>query len=253
MTLTGMPAAASAAIAARRRSGAAARGSMLRASSRSSVVTDRATLTRPFSRHRREEIDVAHDERRFRHDADGMIGARQHLEQRAHDPVLAFDRLVGVGIGADRDRLRLVAGGGELAFEQGRCALFHEQPQLEIEPRRKPHIGVGRTGEAVGAAVLAAAIGVDRAVEGNVGQIVTGDDGLRPFERDFRLERLELFAGTPAVVELFARLALERPLSLVRAPAAAPLRRVEAFGDRRRLMARIDGRKGSCRVRGAGP
>jgi hypothetical protein len=39
-----MPAAASAAIASRRRSGVAARGSMRRASPRSSVVTDTATM-----------------------------------------------------------------------------------------------------------------------------------------------------------------------------------------------------------------
>ena len=46
---TGMPALASAAMASSRRDGVAARGSMRRASLRSSVVTEMATCARPFS------------------------------------------------------------------------------------------------------------------------------------------------------------------------------------------------------------
>src|SRR5262249_7578363 len=61
--------------------------------------------------------------------------------------------------------------------------------------------GVGRPREAIDAAVLAAAIGIDRAVEGNVGGIVAGDDlgggivGHGGFERGQFLETL------PAVIE----------------------------------------------------
>ena len=47
MTVVGTPAAESCLSASSRRSGVAARGSMARASLRSSVVTDSATLTRP--------------------------------------------------------------------------------------------------------------------------------------------------------------------------------------------------------------
>ena len=49
ITLVGMPAAASVSMVASRFSGVAARGSIARASLRSSVVTEIATLTRPRS------------------------------------------------------------------------------------------------------------------------------------------------------------------------------------------------------------
>src|SRR2546423_14177638 len=58
-----------------------------------------------------------------------------------------------------------------------------------------------RAREAVDAAVLAAAIGIDRAVEGNIRRIVAGDDAACCIDRDRRLERRQLFELLPAVVE----------------------------------------------------
>ena len=77
---------------------------------------------------------------------------------------------------------------------------------LEIEPGGEAHIGVGRPGVAIEAAVLAAAIGVDRAVERDVGRLVAGDDrpGLLPGH--LGRERLGRLVARPAVVELLAPL-----------------------------------------------
>ncbi|MHC2633141.1 hypothetical protein ACVME5_005795 [Bradyrhizobium liaoningense] len=158
--------------------------------------------------HPGQNVDVAHHQRRFGDDADGMAGAFQHLEDSAHDLSLALDRLVGVGVGADRDHPGFVAGGGELLLEQRRRLGLHEQLRLEIQPRREAEIGMRRSGEAVDAAVLAAAIGIDRAVEADVWGIVAGDHLARGVDTDTGLERRQLFQALPAVIESDARLGL---------------------------------------------
>src|SRR5208282_6109976 len=57
---------------------------------------------------------------------------------------------------------------------------------------------------AVNAAVLAAAIGIDRLRERNVRRIVARDNAFRVFDGDVRLERLLAAFVMPAVVECFA-------------------------------------------------
>jgi hypothetical protein len=47
---------------------------------------------------------------------------------------------------------------------------------------------MGRPGEAIDAAVLAAAIGIDGTVEGDVGRVVLRDDDARLLDRDLRVE-----------------------------------------------------------------
>ena len=124
--------------------------------------------------HARENVDVARHQRRLGDDADGMAGALQHFENAAHDFALALDRLIGIGVGADRDHPRLVARRSQLLLEQRRRIGLREQLGLEVEPRRQAEIGMRRPREAIDAAVLAAAIGIDRAVEADVGRIRCG-------------------------------------------------------------------------------
>ena len=189
--------------------GVAARGSMR---ARELAVERRQRqrdLGEPALRHRRQDVDVARHQRRFRDDAD-RDDWRATAPRRicAHDAPLPLDRLIGIGVGADRDRARLVARRGELLLQKLRGVGLGEQLRLEIEPRRKPHIGVRRPREAVGAAVLAAAIGVDRAVEGNVGRLVAGDDLARLLDLHLGAERRQLLERAPFVVEGLARLRL---------------------------------------------
>ena len=156
-------------------------------------------------RHAREDVDVARHQRRLGHDADRMAGAVEHFEDAAHHLVFALDRLIRIGVGADRDHARRIVRRRELALEQFRRVRLHEQLRLEIEPGREPHIGVGRAREAVDAAVLAAAIRIDRAVEADVGGVVARDDLARLLLGDGRLEGGQLLDRAPAVVEGDAR------------------------------------------------
>ena len=75
ITVVGTPASERSRSAPSRRSGVAARGSIARASLRSSVVTDSATLHEVPLGHPRQDVDVAEHQRRLGDDADRMVGA----------------------------------------------------------------------------------------------------------------------------------------------------------------------------------
>ena len=158
--------------------------------------------------HAAEDIDVARDQVRLGDDPDRMAGAFQHFEDAAHDLVAPLDRLIRIRVGADRDRARAVARGRELALQQFRRVRLHEQLRFEIEPGREPEIGVRRPGKAVDAAVLAAAIRVDRAIEGNVRRVVAGDHLAGGIDANAGLERRQFLEALPAVVEGNARFRL---------------------------------------------
>ena len=196
--------------------------------------------------HPRQNVDVAHHQRRLRDDADRMAGAIQHFENAAHDLVLALDRLIGIGIGADRDHARLVVLRRQLLFQQLRRIGLGEQLRFEIEPRRQAEIGVGRPREAVDAAMLAAPVGVDRAVEADIGRIVAGDHLSRGIQRDRGLERRQFFEALPAVVERDPRFGLKAAAGVGLRAAAAPPRALDGdrqFGKRRRRTRRLGGRR----------
>ena len=88
----------------------------------------------PFS-HARENVCVPLHQRRLCHDGHGVIVAVEHLEDLAHELVAAFDRLIGVGIGADGDRAGHIARTCQLTLEQFRGIRLCEQAAFEVEPR----------------------------------------------------------------------------------------------------------------------
>ena len=170
----------------------------------------------------RQDVEIAQDQRRLGDDADRMAGALQHFEDAAHHLIFALDRLIRIGVGADRDGARLVVRRRQFLLQQRRRVRLHEQLGLEIEPRRQPEIGVGRPREAIDAAVLAAAIGIDRAVERDVGRLVAGDDLARGVDRHRGRERRQFFEALPAVVEGDARDRLVAAGGIGQRAAAAP-------------------------------
>ena len=89
ITRTGTPAAASARIARSRAAGVLVRGSIVRASSASSVVTLTATWTSSQRRHLAEQVQIAHDQGVFRDDANRLPGFKQHFQAAAGDAELA--------------------------------------------------------------------------------------------------------------------------------------------------------------------
>src|SRR3546814_6244253 len=110
-----------------------------------------------------------------------MPEPQHHLEQTARDLQLALDRLVGIGIGAERNHRTLVARLAQLGIEQRRSIRLVKQLGLEIEARRQVEISVAGACEAVDAAVLAAAIRIDRLRARQVRRLVAGNDRARVF------------------------------------------------------------------------
>ena len=97
-----------------------------------------------------------------------MIEFGKYREDAPHDPPVFLDRLIGIGICANRNRRRDISFRRKLRPQDfGRIGAGN-QPGLEIEARRKAEVGVARAGKAIDAAILAAAIGIDGKVKGNV-------------------------------------------------------------------------------------
>src|SRR5947199_347087 len=89
--------------------------------------------------------------------------------------VLSFS----AGIGAEGDRTRSVAGLGALGAQQLGGVGFGEELGLEVEAGRKLQVGMPWPLVAVNAAVLAAAVGIDRRDKADVGRVVVREDRAR--------------------------------------------------------------------------
>ncbi len=188
---------------------------------------DRNQLLR---RHLAQDVDIALDQRRLGDDRHRVAKPLQHLEQRARDLQLALDRLVGVGIDADCNRPTAVTGLAQLVIQQRRRVRLAEQPGLEIEAGRQAEISVRRPGEAVDAAVLAAAVRIDRAVEGQVRRLVVGQDAARGVLLNLGFRPRNLEWDVPAVVERLALPRLEAPAGVADRAAALYRSRVAVTG-----------------------
>ncbi len=177
----------------------------------------------PHLRHLGEDVDVALDERSLGDNRHRMAKIAQHFEDRAGDFKLALGGLIGIGVAAERDRPAAISLLAQLLLEQRRSLRLIEDAALEIEAGRQAEIGMARPRVAIDAAMLAAAIGVDRAVEADIGRVVAGDDraGRVNLQPGGERHRLGLGAGhAPAVVEGDALLALEAPARVADGAAA---------------------------------
>lgn len=103
-------------------------------------------------RHRRQQVDVAFDQGRLGDQTDRMIAIVQHLQHVARDAQFAFDRLIGIGIAPQRDRLAAIAGPGQRLAQQIGSVGLGEQPGLEVQPRRQLQVRMRRARKAVNAA-----------------------------------------------------------------------------------------------------
>ena len=96
---------------------------------------DRHTHARqPLLRHWRKDINVALDQGRFRQQADGVIVRREDFQKLAREALLPLDRLVGIGIHAQRNRADNITGTRELALQQVHSICLAEQLAFKVEP-----------------------------------------------------------------------------------------------------------------------
>jgi hypothetical protein len=157
---------------------------------------------------------------RLGNDADRVPVLRQHLEDPPGQPARALDGLVGVGVGAQRQGRGAIFGVAQFGLQQRRRVRLPVQLAFEVEPRRMAEIRMGRPREAIHAAMLAALVGVDRAVERHVGGPIASDDPLRAVDAKRGAQRQRLGVGeTPAVVLGNPQLRLEAARRVAHRPA----------------------------------
>ena len=196
-------------------------------------------LDQAVGRQSREQIDIALDEVRLGDDADGMAESGENRQYGPRHAVRPLDRLVRVRRRTERDGARRIAGRAEFPFEQRGCIRFDEELRLEIKTRRESGEGMVRPREAVDAAVLAAAIRVDRAVEADVGRGVARDDAARPLGRHLCPSLRRRGLVRPAVVE---GLVMDRFETTIRVGGRAAARPCLSEGAARRETTRDLGR-----------
>ena len=157
-----------------------------------------------------------------------MPKSPQNLDHPTGDAHRPLARLVDVGVAAQVDRSAAIGRLGQLLLQQPRRLRLEEQLGFEIQAGRQPHVGVGGPGVAIDAPMLAAAIGVDRAVEADVRAVVAADDRAGALRRQAGLELgRRIVLVTPPVVESLHRRRLESPDRLVCAPRLSGRARME--------------------------
>src|SRR5258708_12860423 len=86
----------------------------------------------------------------------------------------------------------------------------------------------------VDAAMLAAAVWVDRTVKADIGRVVAGNHLAGGIDRDRGLERRQFVEALPAIVERHARFSLEAPAGVGLCAAATPPLPLDCDGEFRK-------------------
>ncbi len=136
----------------------------------------------PLLGQRHQQIQIAQHQRALGDDVHRMLEAQQDFQRTAGQLLFAFDGLIRIGVDAQRNGLRHVARLAQLLLEAFGEVGLGDQPRLEIDPRRHVPIGMAGPRKTVDAAVLTAAIGIDRAVEADVRRLIAGQHALGRLE-----------------------------------------------------------------------
>ena len=166
----GTPAALSLATASTRRRGWGVPGSVSFHTSSSRVPMEKLARTSSVgaasasrSRSRRMRVDLVRME-------NGLRGLGQHLDDAPGEAVLALAPLVGVGVGAHGDVVARPPPGRQLGPQPLDGVDLDHDLALEVLAHAEVEVLVGGPGEAVGAGVGAAPVGVDGEAERQVGR-----------------------------------------------------------------------------------
>lgn len=142
-----------------------------------------------------EDVEVAGDEGVFGDDENRVAEFGADLEALAGETKVALGGLVAVGGATHGDGLRLPFFRGEFATEEFGGAEFDQDLGFKIESAAPPEVFVVGAGEAVGAAVFAAAVAVETVGEADVGAVVFGQEGLGGVVEELRARRGAFVVG----------------------------------------------------------
>jgi hypothetical protein len=140
-----------------------------------------------------------------------MARLGQHLDEAARQPQFALHGLVAVGDRAQHHGGGHMAGARQFGAQQFRQVLLGNEAGLEIQSGRPAQVAVRGPGIAINAAVLAAPVGIEPHVEGQIGRLVAAQRRARLLPAQFGAQRRGLFIlgarfkAAPAIVEGLAR------------------------------------------------
>ena len=139
-------------------------------------------------------IEVARDEGVLGDQSHRLTEVGEHGEAAARDLQLSLDRLVTIRHPAAGERGRHPRLLRQLRLEQFGRTFLHEQPRLKINPRVVAEVFVVGPRVAVGAAMLAAAVGIEAVGEADVRTVVRGDERFRIVAEELgaKASRLEI-------------------------------------------------------------
>ncbi len=138
-----------------------------------------------------------------------------------------FDRLIGIGVGADRDDIRLVLPRRQFPGQNVGRIGPGDQPGFKIQTRRQAQIGMAGARKAVDAAMLAPAVGIDRTVEPDIGRSVSRDHLSRTLDADFGPDRRQIVVPVPAVIDRNPAIRIKPIVRVAGRAPPAPTVRVE--------------------------
>ena len=152
-----------------------------------------------FGRHNAQNINVTFNQRAFGGDQHRVIVLTKHRQKITHHAITRLNRLVRIGVGANRNRGHIIGFGRQLTGQNLGGVFFTGQTRLEIKPSRQTQIRMTGARIAITAPVFAPAIRVDRAIKRNVRAVITHDDFTWAFINSGRAQGRFLKRGVPAV------------------------------------------------------
>ena len=131
-----------------------------------------------------QQVDILQNPRRLGGNHNRMLGLQAQLQYPSRYSVGALNRLIGVGIGTNCNRQRLITRPGQRLAEQCRSIRFGEQLAFKIQSRRQIMIGMARPRIAIDTAMFATPIRVNRPVKRQIGRCVKAQNRFRIFFRN---------------------------------------------------------------------
>ena len=187
-------------------------------------------------RHRHQNIQIPQDQIGLGHNRYRMVEPVQHRQHRAGQLQRPVYRLIRVGIGAQRNRPRHIAGLAQLPLQNLRHIRLEAQLGFKIQAGGVAKIGVARPGIAINAAMLAATIRVHRPVKAQIRAAVPTDHTAGRIARQRGLQRRRLHLHrVPAIIKARRHLRVEAAGRVDRRPPPLTRRRRHYPHRRRRL------------------
>ncbi len=107
-----------------------------------------------------QQVQIAQHQRTLGDDVHRMAVAQQDFQRLAGQALLALQRLVGIGVHAQRDGLRHVAGLAQLLLQAFGEIGLGDQPGFEVDARRQVPVGMAGSRKTVDATMFAATVGI---------------------------------------------------------------------------------------------